>query len=159
MAQGKWYSSRSDRNGQILYAVFVVVAIAGLLLWAWERARVGKAIRENPRFSAAVLTRISTRHTRYGGRRILFTYSFQTPKGLKSGSRGYSTSGRKIRLHPSCYPELVGRTFPIIYSDKYPEKPRLLLLRKDFLRYGLPFPDSLRWTEPLIYGYTSPAPL
>ena len=159
MTQGKWYSSRSDHNGQILYAVFVAVVIAGLLWWAWESSRVRKAIRENPRFSRAVLTRISTRHTRHGGSRMFFTYSFQTPKGLKSGSGGYSTSGRKIRLHPSCYPELVGKSFPIIYSDKYPEKPRLLLLRQDFLRYGLPFPDSLRWTEPLIYGSTPPAPL
>lgn len=159
MAQGKWYSSRSDLRGQIMFSISLLLMGSLLVLLRWESSKVKKAILADPRYSNAVLTHIYTATTRAGGHKTYFTYSFQTPEGRKSSTNGYSTSGRKIRLHPSCYPELVGRTFPIIYSDKYPEKPRLLLLRKDFLRYGLPFPDSLRWTEPLIYGYTSPAPL
>ena len=126
-----------------------------LILWRWESSKVRKAILAAPRYSNAVLTKIYTANTRAGGHKTYFVYSFQTSVGRKSGTRAYSTSGRKIRLAPSCYPELVGKTFPIIYSARYPGKPRLLLLRHDFRRYNLAFPDSLKWTEPLLYGQPS----
>lgn len=152
MTQGKWYSSRSDLAGQIGFSIFILLMGSLLILWRWESSKVRRDILTNPRYSTAVLTKIYTASSRAGGHKTYFSYSFQTPEGRKRSSNGYSTTGRKIKLHPSWYPELVGKTFPIIYSAKYPEKPHLLLLRHDFRRYNLSFPDSLRWTEPFIYG-------
>ncbi|WP_018626675.1 hypothetical protein [Niabella aurantiaca] len=47
---------------------------------------------------------------------------------------------------------LVNHYVPAMYSKKYNEL-RLLLLPKDFKKYGLPYPDSLRWIDSLNRKY------
>lgn len=39
----------------------------------------------------------------------------------------------------------VDKTFPLIYSKKYPENHAILIFPDQFAEYDLPFPDSLHW--------------
>lgn len=48
--------------------------------------------------------------------------------------------------------DFIGKSFPIVYSTKNPQKSILLVSQEDFEKWGLVFPDSLSWVTKKI-GY------
>lgn len=64
-----------------------------------------------------------------------------TVKELTKWSRARSN----IRKNVSAY---IGHSFPGVYSRRY-NRMELLMLPEDFAKYGLPYPDSLRWVDSL----------
>jgi hypothetical protein len=143
---------RNARIGLLLNGILISSMLIAMLYCQKKKATLRKAINANPKFGSAELIKIRTGSTKGGGHKTYFTFMFSTPTGIWNTTNMYSTLGRKITLNRACYPYLIGRKFPTIYSDKYPEKPQVLFLRHDFSRKSLPFPDSLQWTESLLYS-------
>lgn len=42
----------------------------------------------------------------------------------------------------------VSRSFPVIYDNTNPKNSHILIHPKDFVKYNIPFPDSLNWILP-----------
>jgi hypothetical protein len=42
---------------------------------------------------------------------------------------------------------LVGRKFPVVYDSNNISNARMLILKSDFDKYDVPFPDSVKWVE------------
>jgi hypothetical protein len=45
-----------------------------------------------------------------------------------------------------------GKYFPVLYSEKNPQKSFMLLIPQDYKNWGYPFPDSLNWVKDCIGG-------
>jgi hypothetical protein len=50
-----------------------------------------------------------------------------------------------------CNNYFIGTSFPVVYSPSNPSNSILLIRPKDFKRFGVPFPDSLRWVLKYIH--------
>jgi hypothetical protein len=72
----------------------------------------------------------------------IFYYFFVDGKHIKqTKTLSISSSFRSIFLN---------RTFPVVYSSKNPELNRMLVLKSDFKRFEIPFPDSLKFLNEMI---------
>jgi hypothetical protein len=142
---------RQARIGLVINGLLISSMLIAMLYCQKRKAELRKSINANPKYGSAELIKIRTGNTRGGGPKTYFTFAFSTPQGQWKTTNMYSTLGRKITLDRNCYPFLIGRRFPTIYSEEHPEKPKVLFLRYDFNRKGLSFPDSLKWTENIIY--------
>ena len=66
-------------------------------------------------------------------------------KSYKSSSRYLTTDITSEGLK-----HLMNKTFPVVYNPSSPSNSRLMLLPKDFEKWGYSFPDSLKWLLPYI---------
>jgi hypothetical protein len=69
-----------------------------------------------------------------------FKYSF-----LYKGKAYENWSSTRVNYSPV----FIGKTFPVRYSPKL-DIGEMLITPRDFAKYGLPFPDSLKWVLPYV---------
>lgn len=143
---------RNARIGLLLNGILISSMLIAMLYCQKRKATVRKAINANPKFGSAELLEIRN-EAKLKSNKTYFTFEFSSPSGQSRRTNVYDTGARKLTLAKACYPYLIGRRFPMIYSDTHPEKPQILFLRYDFSRKSLAFPDSLKWTEAYLYGH------
>ncbi len=148
MTKYKFAASKNDLIGQIIYGVVLFSLVLGLIIWQYNSAKVRKSILNNTAIGTAIITRITESTTK--GRKTFVTFKFQTPNGTRTATNRYLSNN--LKFPKSCYHHFIGKRFPIAYSDEFPDKAHLLFLRRDFVKYGQTFPDSLKWVEPIAKG-------
>lgn len=84
-----------------------------------------------------------------------------SPHGAKTSDQfeytftisGMIFKGDHIGIWPnSNYKDFIGRQFVVIYDTLNPNNESMLISPRDFKRYNIPFPDSLKWVIP-YYDY------
>lgn len=60
-------------------------------------------------------------------------------------AKAYYTRSKYIQIPAPDGNDFIGKSIPIIYSYKDPNKNRILLFKYEFDDFGLAYPDSLRW--------------
>ena len=73
----------------------------------------------------------------------LFIDYYYTVESKKYKSTLNITTGELSQSDCNYY--FIGRTFPVAYEPGNPSNSLLLIRAVDFERFGVPFPDSLRW--------------
>lgn len=145
---------RNARKDLFFNSILILALIIALLYCQRQKVITKKSIIQEPKFSTAIISKIYTGNTRGGGNKTYVSYIFATQNGKIQRTNMYSTNGRKLNLSRYSYKHFLGKEFPIVYSTQFPDKSHLLFLRYDFHRYGLTFPDSLKWTESFLYENT-----
>lgn len=73
---------------------------------------------------------------------IWIDFEFTVGDKKYKGSSSYQTteiSGQDLRDH------ILDKNFPVVYSPSNPSNSSILIIPKDFDRFGYSFPDTLRW--------------
>jgi hypothetical protein len=121
------------KQDKITFSVFLIIAIFIVLLALFRDKQLksngvivfGKIIDHGYTSRSAVLD---------------FKYSF-----LYKGKTYENWSSTRVNYSPV----FIGKTFPVQYSPKL-NIGEMLITPRDFAKYKLPFPDSLKWVLPYI---------
>ncbi len=100
-----------------------------------------KALIKNHKESVAKITEGS-----YGGRghsgTISLIFKFNVEGREIEGNAAFNSS----ELYYSDVEKfIVGKTFPVVYNPNSPHSNHLLIRKKDFEQFNVPFPDSMKW--------------
>jgi hypothetical protein len=114
--------------------IIVVLLVGGYTIYL----KVGKHNRENEllndhSMASGKIGNIST------DKRVVFTYSF-----FVAGKK-YEAETRRTYLDKENCKAFSEKYFPVIYAKGDPDNNRILITKKDFTEFGLPWPDSLKW--------------
>jgi hypothetical protein len=127
----------AQRKNKIL-GILLLLVCAGGVIWGIVRQ---KGLNINHEIAIGeVLNFASGGRGNAGGIWINYVFTVNG-KEYKSSSR-YQTSqisDQSLRNH------IVDKTFPIAYDPTNPSVSSILILPKDFSRFGHPFPDTLTW--------------
>jgi hypothetical protein len=122
-------------NGIIIILVFVLI----MFTWGWLR---NKTLLKNHQLSVAKITNYSYNNGRgQSGISLYFTFEL---KGRIYESRtefGYNNLSKE-----DAQAFFVGKFFPLMYNPNHLENNQILITKKDFQHFNIPFPDSLKWT-------------
>jgi len=138
------------KNNPLLIKVLsIIFAVLILLLGIYWDKKTGQnfknQILKDPIFFSGTLIGIKKAYKHPDA----FEYQFYDSKSqLRTSS---STSGMDRSRYPEFLKRLQIMSFPVIASKDEPEKYNFILIcKKDFEGFDLPFPDSLMWVEWLI---------
>ena len=88
------------------------------------------------------------------GTLITYSYKIDSVSYRKKYRIGYSDFEGTSRSDPFSYNDvhkyLLNKKFPVIYDSLDFFNSDILILEKDFIRYKLPYPDSLNWTKDIL---------
>jgi hypothetical protein len=113
------------------YSILIIVCLIGVFYF---RSRyILTEIQENKRVTEAVIYEVRPSRSALN---IRFRFKDENDSTIYVRYKlMYSIDARKI---------LLNRSFPVIYSSKKVTLNKLLITEKDFNKYGVPFPDSLK---------------
>lgn len=117
---------------KILYKSWFGIIIIGLVIIViWNISTSTKELRENGILMNAELIDVVT--TYRGTPKYQYKFYYKGKFYIENDASGV----QKLNI-------FIGKTFPIIYSPKS-NRSHLLMTPADFEKFGIPFPDSLRW--------------
>jgi hypothetical protein len=127
-----------SNNKRISNIAFIIIIISLLLFYTWRANNRKNIIKSDIEFRIGKVIKTSTTHRGAVTIEYSFFYNslFQNDQalGIFSGLRDY----------------FLNKTFPVVFSKKKPGVNEMLILPKDFERYNLQYPDSLRWVTELL---------
>jgi hypothetical protein len=96
-------------------------------------------IKDNPGWSTCYVYNSVDRGGKYPGVTLFYNYSIN---GVE-----YKDSELFTKLRKGNTQYFIGKTFPLVYSKNDFKNNKILVIRKDFERFDVDFPDSLKWVD------------
>jgi hypothetical protein len=122
------------KGKHISIGIFVVLMFCAFFFPRFKSFRINK---EAVIINGVEIIRIGKVNRTYGN--YNYHFSFEVNGEVIST---YSRNGLPENITAT---ELYGRKFPVIYQKSNPSNANILITKRDFERFDIPFPDSLQW--------------
>ncbi|WP_273212879.1 hypothetical protein [Runella zeae] len=145
---------KSDFEWALFFSIwgFVLIALPALYM-SITSARDKKQVIENQTFAVATIDaieekRLSRTYTPY----LRFHYHYAYKNQLIKDHVDYKYQRYFVDFTKNKWRLVEQKQFPVILSSKDVSTHKILIFWSDFSKYGLPFPDSLKWSEKVFYN-------
>jgi hypothetical protein len=127
---------------KIILITMGIMVVAGITYSTINNNKIDNSIKANPKQGTAKIidqyipkvTSSTVTNTRY---RSDFKYEYEISGVKYTGIKDYSFDIK----HKD---DFFSKIFPIVYDEKNPKNSRLLILEKEYQKFGLQQPDSLK---------------
>lgn len=121
--------------------LIVLLFLITIVIVAYLRGqRQKETIQKNIQQVSGTITETSMAH-RGAGLDVTYQFSFENK---------IIENQHVLSVNSGIQNFFLGKTFPVVFSKDHPEANEMLILPKDFARFNLPYPDSLKWVINLI---------
>lgn len=119
--------------------VVLIIAVVLLCFYFWKGQKHTEIIQKDMQFTSGKVVECKVDHRAS----VWIKYTFLH-------NNEYYIKEQSVNINLGAGNLVINKNFPVVFSNKKPEINEMLIFPKDFERYSLQYPDSLKWVKKLL---------